>query len=254
MENETTSAWGSYGFSGGVLDIVIRAVNVFMSGEAEEVVMKGVQKVVDVACPTVAVNPSSWFSIFSSIPRPHIPTIIAPLIQPLLTRLSLGFSLVGALSFVSLLISSSLLGPFQLMNNVRIGRGGGIFGWTRRRRVGDGVGVGSVIVVMAVCMGAIRFVRSVPGAVFLSMETKLMTTRPTVCPPICDRHSTIKQLYQLTTDISHYILLKAETAILEVNPKGEVLAVQPALYARGYKGEVVDVADGLDDEFGVAVD
>lgn len=39
----------------------------------------------------------------------------------------------------------------------------------------------------------------------------------------------IKQLYGVTNQLSQYLLLKAETAILEVNPKGEVLAVQPVL-------------------------
>lgn len=73
---------------------------------------------------------------------------------------------------------------------------------------------------------------------------------------IPQKNSTIKQLYALTTDVSHFILLKAETAILEVNPKGEVLAVQPVLQeGREVKERWgVDIADGLDDDFAVADD
>ncbi len=158
----TTYGWGiGYGsMSGGLLDIVIRAVNVFASGEAEEVMVEGLRRVAEVAPAEAA---SKWSQVLRR-GRDIVPAFpgVSDLVTPILTRLSLGFSFIGSLSFVSLLISSSLLAPFQLANNLRFGR----FGWGRvgRRRGAPegGVGLGTVLVVIAVCAGAIRCVQS-PG-------------------------------------------------------------------------------------------
>src|SRR4051812_13935227 len=140
--------------TGGLLELVVKSVNVFASGEAEEVVVASLHKLADSVGGDAVVPPSStWFGRGVSF----FPTSIPSFLRPVLTRIFLGFSLIGSLSFTSLIISSSLIAPFQLANNFRFGRG-----WTRRRGAGGapagGVGLGTGLLVLAVCMGAIRFV------------------------------------------------------------------------------------------------
>jgi hypothetical protein len=59
------------------------------------------------------------FKLATMVGLGRLVTFLGPIIE----RFSLGFSLIGSISFATLLITSSLMAPFQLANNVRIGRG-----------------------------------------------------------------------------------------------------------------------------------
>lgn len=152
----------------GITELVVRSIRAFASGEAEEVVfgfgdlaraawskVMGGRRVPPL---NVAYGLTSWM--------PFAPLFRA-LASRLLRDLSLGFSLIGSASAVAFLLSSSLLLPFHVANNVRVGAGVGIqigdvgAGQPAARRpgpVGRGrsFGMGSAILVVLVVMGAIR--------------------------------------------------------------------------------------------------
>ena len=103
--------------------------------------------------------------------------------QWLALRSLLGLAVLGSFSFLSLLLSQSLLGPLQLANGLR---GAGLLGnWSRRRR-GTGTGVGQYMMIAIVVIGSINTLISVYGTV------EILTQR---------------------------ILKYVETQILEVNPE-----------------------------------
>jgi hypothetical protein len=72
------------------------------------------------------------------------------------------------------------------------------------------VGIGSLVLVMFVIMGAVRYVSKVRRAALYFAENV----------PLC---SAITQLYSFTNYLAVILLTKAENAILEVNRRGEVI-------------------------------
>ena len=170
-------------------EIVRGAVGVFAGGEAEEVLRGLTSLFRDGAAYVLGLNPSAtsgkpswwaevsvvlkdwWSSFVSILPEGIVPASITPTSPSVLThysnallyRLTLGISLVGSLSFVSLLLSLSVLPIFTLANQnlprfVRLGFGG------RRGRarggaggvVGGGPGAGAVLMVVMVAIGIAR--------------------------------------------------------------------------------------------------
>ncbi|KAJ9111336.1 hypothetical protein QFC20_002627 [Naganishia adeliensis] len=196
----------------GIFELVVKSVRAFVNGEAEGVWMgvaevgeacfewlgerRAVRTVVDVLRP---LHLDTLAHLLLAIPKRSLAYL-----QPLITRFTLGFSLIGSASFITLLITHSMMAPFHVLNNIRLGRGAGPFGLpvrTNRGRQagarGGGVavaGLGSAVLVLFVVAGAVR---------------------------------AIKQLYTLTNYYSFILLSKAENAILEVTPSGEVIPNQP---------------------------
>lgn len=80
-------------------------------------------------------------------------------LNKILLQFSLGFSLVGIISFVNLLLGASFLGPFNLHN---FGLGRSFARMTSRRSSGrngsgqDGVNVASILIVILVVIGVLR--------------------------------------------------------------------------------------------------
>jgi hypothetical protein len=113
--------------SSGMFELVIRSMRAFVNGEAQEVGEGMWQMLVDAAeylevykTGHYALLPFRLISKFASmVGLGRLVTFLGPIIE----RFSLGFSLIGSISFATLLITSSLMAPFQLANNVRIGRG-----------------------------------------------------------------------------------------------------------------------------------
>ena len=113
-----------------------------------------------------------WSSFVSLFPEGVLPESITPSAPSVLThysnailyRLTLGISLIGSLSFVSLLLSLSLLPVFTLANQnlprfVRLGFGGGRRGRARGATggaAGGGPGAGAVLMVVMVAIGIAR--------------------------------------------------------------------------------------------------
>ena len=112
----------------GMFELVIKSIRAFVNGEAWEV---GVT--LWMACEAGVAKLESTYKVVSVVLAPlrflvRVGSILGlgrlgGWFGPLVQRFSLGFSLVGSMSFVTLLITSSLMMPFQLANNVRIGRG-----------------------------------------------------------------------------------------------------------------------------------
>lgn len=102
------------------------------------------------------------------------------LIKRLIARFILGLSALGIISFLQLLISMSLLAPLQVIRNT----------WLRRRR-GEGAaeGLGVVVIVVFVLIGAAR---------------------------------AVMQVYKLTNTLAKMILSRAELAILDVEGKAHL--------------------------------
>jgi hypothetical protein len=112
----------------GMFELVIKSIRAFINGEAWQVGLT-VFSALDMGIKTLEDD----YKVISVALKPLRWTIrlcgrvgwgsLGNWLGPLLTRFSLGFSLVGSMSFVTLLITSSLMMPFQIVNNVRIGRG-----------------------------------------------------------------------------------------------------------------------------------
>ena len=112
----------------GMFELVIKSIRAFVNGEAWEVGVTlwraceaGVGRLEErYGGVSVVLAPVRLLGrIGSTLGLGGLGGWLGPLVQ----RFSLGFSLVGSMSFVTLLITSSLMMPFQLANNVRIGRG-----------------------------------------------------------------------------------------------------------------------------------
>lgn len=201
-----------------MFELIVKSIRAFVNGEAAQVVSACVgfigscwdwitRTAVCVAVYRYFIHPlyldTLAFALLS------VPAHTSGLLKPLLTRFTLGLSLIGSASFVTLLITHSVMPFFHVANNLRLGRGAGPFGLpvrTHRGRVlanggggggGGGIaaaGLGSAVLVLFVVMGAVR---------------------------------AIHQLYALTNYYSFILLSKAENAMLEVNPRGEVIPDQP---------------------------
>lgn len=125
------------------------------------------------------------------------------LIKRLISRFILGLSALGIISFLQLLISMSLLAPLQVIRNT----------WLRRRR-GEGAaeGLGVVVIVVFVLIGAarcvqahdIQFWRSYAWNCFIRLSRAVM------------------QVYKLTNTLAKMILSRAELAILDVEGKAHL--------------------------------
>lgn len=113
--------------SSGMFELVIRSMRAFINGEAQEV-GEGMWQVVLAGADWLEVYKAGHYAL---LPFRLIAKAVSVLglgtlftwLQPVIERFSLGFSLVGSISFATLLITSSFMMPFQLANNVRIGRG-----------------------------------------------------------------------------------------------------------------------------------
>lgn len=173
-------------------EIVRGAVGVFAGGEAEEV-LRGLSSLfLNGASWVLGLNPSAdinggkpswwaeasvvlkewWSSFVSLFPEGVLPATLTPSAPSVLThysnailyRLTLGISLIGSLSFISLLLSLSLLPIFTLANQnlprfVRLGFGGGRRGRARGAAggaAGGGPGAGAVLIVAMVAIGIVR--------------------------------------------------------------------------------------------------
>ncbi|KAJ9095712.1 hypothetical protein QFC21_005584 [Naganishia friedmannii] len=199
----------------GVFELIVKSIRAFVNGEAAGVVAACVGFVA--SCWDWITRTAVFVAVYRYFIHPlHIDTLAfallsvpahtGGLLRPLLARFTLGLSLIGSASFVTLLITHSVMPFFHVANNLRLGRGAGPFGLpvrTHRGRMpvngggGGGIaaaGLGSAVLVLFVVMGAVR---------------------------------AIHQLYALTNYYSFILLSKAENAMLEVNPKGEVIPDQP---------------------------
>ncbi|KAJ9117078.1 hypothetical protein QFC24_006537 [Naganishia onofrii] len=197
----------------GVFELIVKSIRAFVNGEAASVVSACVGFVG--SCWSWVTRTAVCEAIYRYFIRPlyidtlafallSVPAHTSGLLAPLVTRFTLGLSLIGSASFVTLLITHSIMPFFHVANNLRLGRGAGPFGLpvrTHRGRLpgngGGGIaaaGLGSAVLVLFVVMGAVR---------------------------------AIHQLYALTNYYSFILLSKAENAMLEVNPKGEVIRDQP---------------------------
>lgn len=121
---------------------------------------------------------------FQSLLHEFLPGPLAVFLSALVVRFFLGLAVLGSLSFISLSISLSLFGPLQLANALR---GGFLGSWGRRRlaRNGRDGGIGTVIVVLLVVIGAIN---------------------------------TLRQAYEGVGRLAIKLLKYLETQVLEVNP------------------------------------
>ena len=113
--------------SSGMFELVIRSMREFINGEAQEV-GEGVWQMVLDAAEHLEVYSAGHYALlpFRMVARLAGLLRLGSLmgwLHPILERFSLGFSLIGSMSFATLLITSSFMAPFQLANNVRIGRG-----------------------------------------------------------------------------------------------------------------------------------
>jgi hypothetical protein len=116
-----------------------------------------------------------------SLSLPPLPT--SSLVDWLLHRLTLGVALVGSASFVSFLLSFSLLPIFSVFNSYHIpafarlgrsARGRGARGGGGMRGGSDGVGIGAIVMVIIVGTGLIRSVSIHPiRSSFLSLPLSL---------------------------------------------------------------------------------
>lgn len=161
----------------GIFELIVKSIRAFVNGEAEGV-WQGVAEVVEACFTWVGERPAVQV-VYDRVLRPMhldtmarmilaIPNRSLALLQPLITRFVLGFSLIGSASFVTLLITHSMMAPFHVLNNIRLGRGAGPFGLpvrTDRGRQagarGGGVavaGLGSAVLVLFVVAGAVRYV------------------------------------------------------------------------------------------------
>ncbi|WVQ74397.1 hypothetical protein IAR50_003998 [Cryptococcus sp. DSM 104548] len=125
---------------------------------------------------------------YHSVLVTRLPGALATLVLAIAIRSLLGIALLGSMSFLSLSISLSLFGPLQLANALR---GGFLGSWGRRRlarggRRGDGLG--TVIVVALVVIGALN---------------------------------TLRQVYKRVGRLATRLLKYVESQILEVNPDEE---------------------------------
>ncbi|WVQ81186.1 hypothetical protein IAT38_003308 [Cryptococcus sp. DSM 104549] len=105
----------------------------------------------------------------------------------LFVRFILGLGVLGSMSFVSLLLSLSLFGPLHLANALR---GGFLSTWGRRRLARQGArnnggGMGTVIIILLVLVGAVN---------------------------------TLRQTYGTVGELATRLLKYVETQVLEVNP------------------------------------
>lgn len=151
----------------GITELVVRSIRAFASGEAEDVVF-GFRDLARVAWSKVSRGralPALSIALPGSLSWIPFAPLVQALARRLLRDLSLGLSLIGSASAVAFLLSSSLLLPFHVANNVRIGAGVGLHNGdgtgapaARRGPAGRGrnVGMGSAILVVLVAMGAIR--------------------------------------------------------------------------------------------------
>lgn len=101
-------------------------------------------------------------------------------------RFILGLAVLGSFSFIGLLFSVSLYGPFHIFNTLR---GIGMFrGWTRGRGEGGGRrgGLGQAVIVLFVLIGTLN---------------------------------TLWSVYKAVNGITQRILVIVEAQILEVNPE-----------------------------------
>ena len=113
----------------------------------------------------------------------HLPLPIVYLMYAVCLRLLLGIATLGSMSFITLLISLSLLGPLQLANGFRLG-GGWLRSFTHRQR---GTGTNTVsqwLMIVIVLIGAAN---------------------------------TLFSVYRLVEKLAHRALVYLETQILEVN-------------------------------------
>lgn len=160
----------------GIFELVVKSVRAFVNGEAEGVWM-GVAEVGE-ACFEWLGERHAVRTVLDVLRPLHLDTFAHTLLaipkrslaylQPLITRFTLGFSLIGSASFITLLITHSMMAPFHVLNNIRLGRGAGPFGLpvrTNRGRQagarGGGVavaGLGSAVLVLFVVAGAVRYV------------------------------------------------------------------------------------------------
>jgi hypothetical protein len=151
--------------------LIVKSIRAFVNGEAEGV-MASFRELIETCFEWIVERPTikTLTRIFEPLHLhlPHLPTTLTTHLQPLLTRLTLGFSLIGSASFVTLLITHSMMAPFHILNNIRLGRGAGPFGLPVRTRNRDGrggvavAGVGSAVLVLFVVAGAVRYVSSLP--------------------------------------------------------------------------------------------
>ncbi|ORY28832.1 hypothetical protein BCR39DRAFT_559395 [Naematelia encephala] len=86
-----------------------------------------------------------------------LPPFLSSIVYWLGLRVLLGISLLGSLSFISLLLSFSLFAPLQIANNFR----GGFFRRfrTAQRTEGGGTSVGTIMIVLFVLVGAVNSMR-----------------------------------------------------------------------------------------------
>lgn len=113
--------------STGMFELIIKSIRAFVNGEAQQVAeavlrlcATGIKRAQVYKPVRLAVQPFAWiYWLWLTLRLDRVFAYLSPILQ----RASLGFSLVGSASFVTLLITSSLLAPFQLANNVRFGRG-----------------------------------------------------------------------------------------------------------------------------------
>jgi hypothetical protein len=112
----------------GMFDIVIKSIRTFMSGEAEDALAAVWHMTRNRLASTFEFKTShpwleSFFSLLSYVAGWVMWAAGSEWWKAVWTRLSLGLSLIGSMSFITLLIGSSLMGPVQLANNLRFGRG-----------------------------------------------------------------------------------------------------------------------------------
>ena len=123
---------------------------------------------------------SSDRNIIDSLPNP-----IAAVVFGLIIRFLLGLAVLGSLSFLSFLLSLSLLAPLQIFNGFR---GAGLFRRTARRNgegTNGGTGLGQIMIVIFVLIGAVN---------------------------------TLVRVYEGVQSLTRRVLMFVETQILEVNP------------------------------------
>ncbi|WVR08874.1 hypothetical protein IAU60_005933 [Kwoniella sp. DSM 27419] len=111
-----------------------------------------------------------------------LPGPVAGMVFELVVRFMLGLAVLGSMSFLSLLLSMSLLGPLQLAHGLR---GAGFLGnWGRRRAradAGNNTSITTIMIVGVVIIGAVNTllqvysaVRAITGRLLRYVETQIL--------------------------------------------------------------------------------
>ena len=123
---------------------------------------------------------ASDFATFEGLDR--LPDGLGVVVFGVVIRFLIGLALLGSLSFLSLLLSVSLFAPFQLYNGLRQT---GIFRRTARRDGSNGTGLGQIMFVAFVAIGAVntlvgvyKGVQSMTRRVLMFVETQILEVNP----------------------------------------------------------------------------